>query len=85
MIIIILGSLAILGIFLVLLCWVLRKEILTLIFLGIVIGLLISTMPVVISMTFKPTAMDVYRDKTELQYTIIGDEIVDSVVVFKNK
>lgn len=33
----------------------------------------------------KPTALDVYQNKTELEYTIMGGEIVDSVVVFKNK
>lgn len=32
-----------------------------------------------------PTALDVYQGKTELEYTIRGGEIVDSVVVFKNK
>ena len=32
-----------------------------------------------------PQAMDVYQGKTELEYTIRGGEIVDSVVVFKNK
>lgn len=85
MIIIFLYSLVILGIFLVILCWVLKKEIPTLIFLGIVIGLFISVMLVDISMTSKPTAMDVYQNKTDLQYTIIGDEIIDSVVVFKKK
>ena len=83
MITIILASLTILGIFLVLLCWVLRKEILTLIFLGIVIGLFISAMLVNITLTAKPTAMDVYQDKTTLEYTIRDGEIVDSVVVYK--
>ena len=74
----------ILGVFLTLLCWVLRKDIPTLIFFGITMGLFISVMLVDIGRT-KPTAMDVYRNKTELQYTIRGDEIVDSVVVFKKK
>lgn len=83
MIIIILASLAILGIFLVLLCWILRKEILTLIFLGITIGLFISTVLVSISLTPKPTAMDVYQGKTTLEYTIKSGEIIDSVVVYK--
>lgn len=31
----------------------------------------------------KPTAMDVYQDKTTLKYTIIDNIKVDSVVVFK--
>jgi hypothetical protein len=32
-----------------------------------------------------PQAIDVYQGKTTLEYTIIDGEIVDSVVVFKNK
>lgn len=32
-----------------------------------------------------PQAIDVYRGKTTLEYTIRDGEIVDSVVVFKNK
>lgn len=31
----------------------------------------------------QPSAMDVYQGKTTLQYTIINDVKVDSVVVFK--
>lgn len=73
----------ILGIFLTLLCWCLQKDILTLIFLGIVIGLFIGTFLTNIILRPEPTAMDVYRGKTELQYTIRGNEIVDSVVVYK--
>lgn len=30
-----------------------------------------------------PSAMDVYQGKTELEYTIRGNEVVDSVVVYK--
>lgn len=33
----------------------------------------------------QPTAIDVYRNKTELQITYKGTIPVDSVVVFKNK
>ena len=33
----------------------------------------------------QPTAMDVYKGKTELQITYKGTIPVDSVVVFKNK
>lgn len=29
--------------------------------------------------------MDVYQNKTELEYTIRSGEVVDSVVVFKKK
>jgi len=32
-----------------------------------------------------PTAMDVYRGKTELQYTVVHGQKIDSVVVFKEK
>ena len=85
MIIISLVSFVILGCLLVLLCWILRKEILTLIFLGITLGLFISTIFVNISLIHKPTAMDVYQGKTTLEYTIRDGEVVDSVVVFKNK
>lgn len=31
-----------------------------------------------------PTALDVYKGKTTLEYTIRDGEIIDSVVVFKN-
>ena len=31
----------------------------------------------------RPSAMDVYQGKTTLQYTIINDVKIDSVVVFK--
>lgn len=33
----------------------------------------------------QPTAMDVYKGKTELQITYKGTIPIDSVVVFKNK
>ncbi len=33
----------------------------------------------------QPTALDVYRGKTELQITYKGTISIDSVVVFKNK
>lgn len=32
----------------------------------------------------QPTAMDVYRGKTELRYTVQGERVVDSVVVYKD-
>lgn len=83
MIIISLAGLTILGIFLTLLCWCLKKDILTLIFLGIVIGLFISTFLANMILVPKPTAIDVYQGKTTLEYTIRDGEIVDSVVVYK--
>lgn len=30
-----------------------------------------------------PSAIDVYQGKTELEYTVRGNEVVDSVVVYK--
>lgn len=33
----------------------------------------------------KPKAMDVYQGKTTLEYTIRDGEVIDSVVVFKEK
>lgn len=32
-----------------------------------------------------PSALDVYQGKTELEYTIRGREVVDSIVVYKKK
>ena len=34
--------------------------------------------------SYEPTAMDVYKGKTELKITYKGDVPVDSIVVFKN-
>lgn len=31
----------------------------------------------------KPTAMDVYQGMTELKFTVINGEVVDSTVIFK--
>lgn len=33
----------------------------------------------------EPTALDVYRGKTALEYKVVDGEIVDSCVVWKNK
>lgn len=33
----------------------------------------------------QPTAIDVYKGKTELQITYKGTILIDSVIVFKNK
>ena len=38
-----------------------------------------------ISLNITPTALDVYKGKTELQITYKGTISIDSVVVFKNK
>lgn len=37
------------------------------------------------SLSITPTALDVYKGKTELQITYKGTIPIDSVVVFKNK
>lgn len=58
------------------------------IFLGIVISIfLVIEMAIINNLVEEqiPTALDVYRDNTELEYTIRGGEVVDSVVVFKKK
>lgn len=39
----------------------------------------------VIYIANQPTALDVYKGKTELEITYKGDIPVDSVVVYKNK
>lgn len=49
-------------------------------FFGYFISILIFG---VFDLTFTPTAMDVYKGKTELQYTIRNGEIVDSIAVYK--
>lgn len=45
--------------------------------IGIVGDILASKNP-------KPTAMDVYQGKTTLEYKVVDDVKVDSVVIFKN-
>ena len=60
-------------------------------FKGFVVGLLVGTIIVMASVFITmytspiPTAIDVYRGKTDLEITYRNDEIVDSTVVFKNK
>jgi hypothetical protein len=39
----------------------------------------------IVSLSITPTALDVYKGKTELQITYKGTIPIDSVVVFKNK
>ena len=81
---VILAIMAIFSIFITLFLWVLRKPVACLIAVGITIGLFLSTW-VCAFKTNKPTAMDVYQNKTTLEYTIRDGEIVDSIVVYKNK
>lgn len=60
-------------------------------FKGFVVGLLVGTAIVMASMFITmytspiPTAIDVYRGKTDLEITYRNNEIVDSTVVFKNE
>jgi hypothetical protein len=60
-------------------------------FKGFVVGLLVGTIIVMASLFITmftspiPTAIDVYREKTDLEITYRNGEIVDSTVVFKVK
>lgn len=81
----ILVIMTILCLFITLISWVLQKPVACLITFGITMGLFLSTWVSVACTTNKPTAIEVYQGKTTLEYTIRGGEIVDSVVVFKNK
>ena len=60
-------------------------------FKGFVVGLLVGAIIVMTSVFITmftspiPTAIDVYREKTDLEITYRNGEIVDSTVVFKVK
>lgn len=57
------------------------------IFLGIILSMLLAIEVVLLSSILedpKPTAMDVYRGKTTLEYTIRDGIKIDSIVVFKD-
>lgn len=54
---------------------------------GIIVTVLFFTEGVLIyciNSDSQPTAMDVYQNKTTLEYKVVDDVKVDSVVVFKN-
>jgi hypothetical protein len=58
------------------------------IFFGIVLSILMVVEVVLLSAILedpKPTAIDVYQDKTTLEYTIRDGVKIDSVVVFNNE
>lgn len=58
------------------------------VFFGIVSSILIIVEVALLSSILedpKPTAMDVYQDKTTLEYTIIDSVKIDSTVVFKDR
>ena len=50
-----------------------------------ILGLISGGVTLLGIFSYEPTAMDVYKGKTELKITYKGDVPVDSVVVFKNK
>jgi hypothetical protein len=57
------------------------------VFFGIIISILLAGEIVLLSSILedpKPTAIDVYRGKTTLEYTIRDSVKIDSVVVFKD-
>lgn len=47
---------------------------------GIVIGVFLT---LVITIDYSPSAMDVYRGRTTLEYTVRDGIVIDSTVVFK--
>lgn len=58
---------------------------------GVTLGMIITLLAFIeyilinfIISDIQPTAMDVYQGKTTLEYKVVGDVKVDSVVVFKN-
>ena len=54
---------------------------------GIIIAVLFFTEGILIyciNSDSQPTAMDVYQDKTTLEYKVVDGVKVDSVVIFKN-
>ena len=53
--------------------------------LGLFLGFLAGTLFTMSITLPEPQAIEVYQGKTTLEYTIRDGEIVDSVVVFKNK
>lgn len=58
---------------------------------GVVLGIIITALSLIeyifiysIIGSLTPTAMDVYQGKTTLEYRVVDDVKVDSVVVFKS-
>lgn len=52
--------------------------------LGVIITLLVFMEVGIISDT-QPTAMDVYQNKTTIEYKVVDDVKVDSIVIFKEE
>ena len=80
---VILAIITIFSIIVTIILWALEKSIASMIMLGVTIGFSLSTYISNACITNKPTAMDVYQDKTTLEYTIRDGEIIDSIVVYK--
>ena len=56
--------------------------------LGVVITMLTFIECIIVGCFFSdpyPTAMDVYHGKTTLEYKVVDDVKIDSVVIFKNE
>ena len=56
--------------------------------LGIIITVLLLIKSILVGYIFSdpyPTAMDVYQGKTTLEYKVVDDVKLDSVVIFKNE
>lgn len=49
-------------------------------FIGGLLGILVHSFII----SKQPTAMDVYQNKTTLEYKVIDNVVIDSMVVFKN-
>lgn len=51
----------------------------------IVLGIFILSLFAKHNLENVPTAMDVYQNKTMLEYKVVGDIKIDSCVIYKNK
>lgn len=51
---------------------------------GFFIGALFALFLVAYFIEKEPTAMEVYQGKTTLEYKIVDNQVIDSVVVYKN-
>ena len=56
----------------------------TYILLGMIVGGFMGIISLSYVISESPTAMDVYQDKTTLQYKVVDGERIDSCVIWKN-
>ena len=56
---------------------------LALFFVGCIIGVILGVIVLFCSMSDDPTAMDVYRGKTTLEYVVVDGQVTDSTVIWK--